>query len=225
MRADLLLACALCVLRATTNGVVEWRWGAVVELFRHDTVLKTMLSGEGDLSDFFLDQEHRRNVVELFDVRFRDGKTPSSRDASDGDTGGTLSLRMHRTIYPVTEATNCRNNFALHISACMTRRLCAHLLCRASACMTMPVCTPPLLRTGLDSVRSDDEQMTIKAKVSHGMECAQDVPLTLDVLRQLDLWDDVENCCRYGRRVVIKMPQQSDEETEGTLSSARKRKM
>ena len=48
---------------------------------------------------------------------------------------------------------------------------------------------------------------------------------TLDVLRQLDLWDDVENCCRYGRRVVIKMPQQSDEETEGTLSSARKRKM
>ena len=158
MRADLLLACALCVLRATTNGVVEWRWGAVVELFRHDTVLKTILSGEGDLSDFYLDQEHRRNMVELFDVRFRDGKTPSSRDASDGDTGGTLSLR-----------------------------------------------------TGLDSVRSDDEQMTIKAKVSHGMECAQDVPLTLDVLRQLDLWDDVENCCRYGRRVVIKMPQQSDE--------------
>ena len=115
-----------------------------------------------------------------------------------------LYARIGRDIYPVTEVTNCRNDFALYISACMTRRLCAHHLCLASACMTIPVCTPPLLRTGLDSVRSDDEQMTIKAKVSHGMECAQDVPLTLDVLRQLDLWDDVENCCRYGRRVVIR---------------------
>ena len=43
MRADLVLACALCVLRATTNGVVDLRWAAVVELFQHDTVLKTIL--------------------------------------------------------------------------------------------------------------------------------------------------------------------------------------
>ena len=55
MRADVLLACALCVLRATTNGVVDPRWGAVVKLFQHDTVLEMKLSGKDDLSDFFID--------------------------------------------------------------------------------------------------------------------------------------------------------------------------
>ena len=91
MRVDLLLACALCVLRATTNGVVDLRWAAVVELFQHDTVLKTILSEKGDLSDFFLDKEHKNNVMELFDSRFRaKKKTPSSGDADDGDTEGSL---------------------------------------------------------------------------------------------------------------------------------------
>ena len=72
--------------------------------------------------------------------------------------------------------------------------------------------------------------MTINATVSHGMECAQDVPVTVDCLRQLGLWDDVEKCCRYDRRVVIKVTEQAQEtegtssETEGTSSFATKRK-
>ena len=49
--------------------------------------------------------------------------------------------------------------------------------------MTLPKCIPPLLHTGLHSVCSDDEQMAINGTVSHGMERAQDVPVTVDCLR------------------------------------------
>ena len=89
--------------------------------------------------------------------------------------------------------------------------------------ITLPKCIPPLLHAGLHSVCSDDKQMIINATVSHGMERAQDVPVTLDCLQQLGLWDDVENCCRYDRRVVIKVTEQV-QETEGTSYFATKKK-
>ena len=42
IRTDLLLACAICVLRAKQNGVVDFGLGVIAELFHYDTVLKAI---------------------------------------------------------------------------------------------------------------------------------------------------------------------------------------
>ena len=39
------------------------------------------MSGQCNLGDFLIGEEHKSNVVDLFNIRFRDDEVPTSRDA------------------------------------------------------------------------------------------------------------------------------------------------